>query len=431
MECRGWWCGSWGGSAVLLASRPSEREPGDEEFQSVSRVVVLGVSGGIAAFRAAELARALVKEGCEVFPIFTRNAARFVSPYTLSILTGHPAQVSLWRGKGAAVDHIDLARQADLLLVAPATANVLAKLAAGVADDALTTYALAHRRRLVLAPAMNTFMWRHPAIQSAVEQLVKRGAVVVAPEVGALACGDVGEGKLASLESIVAAALAVLPRRGPLAGLRLLITAGATREPLDAVRVVTNRSSGRMGLALVAAARRLGADVRLLAGGAMAVPEAMECERFDTAVELAERLAALAPGVDGVLHAAAVADFRPAHVVEGKMDRRSGRIVVELEPVPDLATGIPRRQGRPYLVIFAANTGQELGERAQAKMQEKGADAVVANPIDEPGAGMESATNRALLLSRRGIRREFPLQDKESLAVELLLTLAPELLEGR
>lgn len=397
----------------------------------MSAIVVLGVSGGIAAFRAAELARGLVKQGCKVFPILTRNAARFVSPYTLSILTGNSTQVSLWRGKGAAVDHIDLARRADLFLVAPATANVLGKMAAGIADDALTTYAVAHRRRLVLAPAMNTFMWRHQATQAAVKVLAGRGAVVVPPESGALACGEVGEGRLASLDRILAAALAALPRRGPLAGLTLLITAGATREPLDAVRVVTNRSSGRMGLALVASARRLGAEVRLLAGSAMAVPDALECERFGTAEDLAERLVRNASGVDCVVHAAAVADFRPARAAEGKLDRRTGRLVVELEPVADLASGIPRREGRPYLVIFAANAAHELGERARAKMVEKNADAVVANPIDEVGAGMETATNRALLLSRRGIEREFGLQGKESLAMELLLTLAPELLAGR
>ncbi len=397
----------------------------------VRAIVVLGVSGGIAAFRAAELARALVKQRCEVFPILTRNAARFVSPLTLSILTRNPAQVSLWRGTGASVDHIDLARRADLLLVAPATANVLAKMAAGVADDALTTYALAHRRRLVVAPAMNTFMWRHEATQQAVRALTGRGAVVVPPGEGELACGDVGEGRLASVEAILAAALDGLPRHGPLAGLSLLITAGATREPLDPVRVLTNRSSGRMGLALATAAQRLGAQVRLLAGRAMAVPDEVICERFDTAEDLAGKLAAAAGEVDCVLHAAAVADFRPARVAAGKLDRREGGLVLELEPVPDLASGIPRRQGRPYLVIFAANSARELSHKARAKLAEKGADAVVANPIDEPGAGMETATNRALLISRRGIERAFGLQDKESLATELLLTLAPELVGGR
>lgn len=394
-------------------------------------VVVLGVCGGIAAFRAAELARGLVKRGCDVFPILTHNAVRFVSPLTLSILTGNAAQVSLWRGKGAAVDHVELARRADLLLVAPATANVLAKMAAGVADDALTTYAVAHRRQLVLAPAMNTFMWRHEATQLAVKALAGRGAVVVAPDVGELACGDVGVGRLAPVSGILSAALTSLPRRGPLAGLSLLITAGATREPLDAVRVLTNRSSGRMGLALATAAQRLGAEVRLLAGRAMAVPEEIACERFETADDLAERLSAHALEVDGVVHAAAIADFRPARVVGGKLDRRLGRLSVELEPVQDLASGIPRRGGRPYLIIFAANPAHELDEKARAKLAEKGADAVVANPIDEPGAGMETSTNRALLLSRRGIERRFELQDKEDLAVELLLSVAPELLGGR
>lgn len=393
--------------------------------------VVLGICGGIAAFRTAELARALVKEGCDVHPILTRNGARFVSPYALSILTGHPAQVSLWRGAGATVDHIALARLADLLLVAPATADVLAKMAAGIADDALTTYALAHRRRVVVAPAMNTFMWRHPATQAAVAQLAQRGAVVVPPEVGELACKEVGEGKLASVEHILAAVLRELPRRGPLAGLRLLITAGATREAWDAVRVLTNRSSGRMGLALASAARRLGAEVRLLAGSAMWVPDTMPCERFEGAQDLGLRMAAAASAVDAVFHAAAVADFRPTQPIAGKADRRAGEFSVALTPVPDLAATLPRSNGRPYLVIFAANAADELIDKARAKLQEKGADAVVANPIDEPGAGMEVPTNRAILLTRAGLQREFGLQSKESLAAELLLTLAPELLRRR
>lgn len=398
---------------------------------TVKPVVVLGVSGGIAAFRAGELARALIKEHCEVFPILTRNAARFVSPLTLSILTRNPAQVSLWRGTGAAVDHIELARRADLLLVAPATANVLAKMAAGVADDALTTYALAHRRRLVVAPAMNTFMWRHEATQQALHTLAGRGAVVVPPGEGELACGEVGEGRLAAVETILAATLDALPRSGPLAGLSVLITAGATREPVDGVRVLTNRSSGRMGLALAVAARRLGAQVRLLAGRAMTVPDTVVCERFDTAADLGAKLAAAAGEVDCVLHAAAVADFRPVHAAAGKLDRRAGGLLLELEPVQDLASGIPRRRGRPYLVIFAANSAHELPDKALAKLHEKGADAVVGNPIDEPGAGMETSTNRALLFSRRGLERAFGLQDKESLAMELLLTLAPELVSRR
>jgi phosphopantothenoylcysteine decarboxylase/phosphopantothenate--cysteine ligase len=390
--------------------------------------VVLGVCGGIAAFRAVEVLRGLVKASCRVFPILTKNATRFVTPRTFAVLSRGPAQVSLWgEPTSPGIDHIDLARRADLLLVAPATANVLAKMAAGIADDALTTYALAHRGRVVLAPAMNTFMLKHAATQQALAVLKERGAAVVEPVFGLLADGERGIGKLAEVEEIVGAALAALPPRGPLAGVRLLVTAGPTREPLDAVRVLTNRSSGRMGVALAVAARELGAEVSILAGAGVAVPGGMRVERFETAADLGRLLEAQAVKADAVLHAAAVADFRPASVATGKLDRRHGAPQVSLEPVADLAAGMPRTDGRPYLAIFAAEPTNGLEERALRKLSEKRADAVIANPIDEPGLGMESARNRALVLSRVGLRREFPAQDKESLARELLLTLAPEL----
>jgi phosphopantothenoylcysteine decarboxylase/phosphopantothenate--cysteine ligase len=394
--------------------------------------VVLGVCGGIAAFRAVEVLRGLVKASCQVFPILTRNAARFVTPRTFAVLSGGPAQVSLWsEPTSPGIDHIDLARRADLFLVAPATANVLAKMAAGVGDDALTTYALAHRGRVVLAPAMNTFMWDHPATQQALAVLKGRGAAVVGPVWGLLADGEQGVGKLATVEEIVGVALAALPPRGPLAGVKLLVTAGPTREPIDAVRVITNRSSGRMGVALATAARQLGAGVRILAGPGVTVPGGMQAERFETAADLGALLERWAPESDAVWHAAAVADFRPAEVGFGKLDRRRGSVQVALEPVPDLAAGMPRSGGRPYLVIFAAERSGELEERAGRKLSEKGADAVVANPIDEAGLGMEEARNRALVLSRLGLRRELPAQDKEALARDLLLTLAPELVAPR
>lgn len=391
--------------------------------------VVLGVSGGIAAFRAVEVLRGLVKAGCRVTPILTANAARFVTPRTFAVLAETPAQVSLWSDEtGPGIDHIDLARRSDLLLVAPATANVLAKLAAGIADDALTTYALAHRRALLLAPAMNTFMWRHPATRDAVATLAARGAVVLDPAAGALACGEVGEGRLPAAETIVAAALRLLPARGPLAGVRLLVTAGPTREAVDAVRVLTNRSSGRMGAALARVGVRLGASVTLLAGpGVEEVAEAA-CHGFESAADLERLLATHAPEVDAVFHAAAVADFRPRRAATGKLDRRAGGLELALEPVPDLAAGMPRRGGgRPYLVIFAAELAAALVERAAAKLAAKRAQAVVANPIDEPGLGMEAADNRAVLLTAAGERREFPAQAKEALARELLLALAPAL----
>lgn len=395
----------------------------------MGHVVVLGVSGGIAAFRAVEVLRGLVKAGCEVHPILTRNATRFVSPRTFAVLARREAQVTLWHDAARpGVDHVDLARRADLLLVAPATANLLAKLAAGVADDALTTYALAHRRAIVVAPAMNTFMLRHAATQEALAVLRRRGVAVVPPEAGELACGDVGEGRLAEADAIVAAALAALPPRGPLAGLKVLVTAGPTRERVDAVRFLSNRSSGRQGAAIAVAARELGAEVVLLAGSGVPAPAAVRVERFESAAELGSLLSAWAPRVDLVWQAAAVADFRPAAPAAGKLDRRHGALRLDLEPVPDLAAGLPRAGGRPYLVIFAAELAADLEPRARRKLAEKRADAVVANPIDEAGAGMESPTNRAVLLTATGVRRELPLLSKEALARELVLAVAPEVL---
>ncbi len=391
--------------------------------------VVLGVSGGIAAFRAVEVLRGLVRGGCDVHPILTRNAARFVAPRTFAVLAHRRAQLSLWSHPlDPGIDHTDLSRVADLLLVVPATANVLAKMAAGVADDALTTYALAHRRAVVLAPAMNTVMLRQPATQGALALLRERGAVVVEPVWGQLADGEIGEGKLADAETIVAAAFGALPARGPLAGVRVLVTAGPTRERVDAVRVLTNRSSGRQGVAIAEASRRLGAEVTLLAGSGVAVPAAVPTVRYESAADLGSLLAEWAPRVDVVWHAAAVADFRVARPAEGKLDRRQGGLRLDLEPVPDLAAGMPRQDGAPYLVIFAAELAAGLEERARRKLDAKGADAVVANPIDEAGLGMEATANRAVVLTRAGLRREPPAQSKEDLALELLLTVMPELL---
>jgi len=391
--------------------------------------VVLGVGGGIAAYRAVELARGLVHAGCRVHPILTRAAAHLVTPRTFAVLCGERAQVSLWRDpESPGIDHTQLARLADLLVVCPATANLLAKLAHGVADDALTTYALAHRRQVVLAPAMNTFMWHHPATQQALEILRARGATVVEPVAGVLADGEVGVGKLAPVEAILAACLAALPPRGPLSGVKVLVTAGPTREAVDAVRVLTNRSSGRMGVALASQAQGLGAEVRLLAGPGVAVPLGMPCWRFDGAFELAALLREHAPWAKLLLHAAAVADFRPAQRWEGKRDRRQGAVTLELVPVPDLAAQVASSDPKPYLVIFAAELRSELFERAKAKLAEKRADAVVANPIDEPGLGMEAEQNRAELLTRRGLAASFPPASKEQLARELLLALAGEVL---
>ncbi len=394
--------------------------------------VVLGVSGGIAAYRAVELLRELQREGCSVRVIMTRHAAEFVTPRTFAVLSGHPVEVDQWsEPTRPGVDHVELARWADVLVVAPATANLLAKMAAGVADDALTTYHLAHRREVVVAPAMNTHMWRHPATREAVERLRARGVKVVPPAAGPLACGDEGEGRLAPVPRIVEAALARLPRRGPLAGLSVLVTSGPTREPVDAVRVLTNRSSGRMGSALAAEARRLGAEVTLIHGPQwVPPPPGVHAVPVETAAGMGRALEERLGEADLALLAAAVADFRPAAPAAGKLDRREGGLVLELEPVPDLAAEAGRRPDRPYLVVFAAEMGADR-ERALAKMRAKGADAVALNDVTAPGIGMEAEENEVVLLLASGREVRVPRAAKRDVARELLLALAGEVLARR
>lgn len=394
--------------------------------------VVLGVCGGIAAYKSVEILRLLVQRGCDVRVIMTAHATEFVNPRTFAVLSGQPVEVDQWAAPTVpGVDHVELSHWSDLLLVAPATANVIGKMAAGIADDALSTYCLAHRRKILVAPAMNTIMWRQPAVQEAVETLSRRGAVVVGPSAGNLACGDEGEGRLAAPETVVHAALGLLPARGPLAGLRVLVTAGPTREPVDAVRVLSNRSSGRMGVALAQAARDMGA-LTTLVHGPLSVPLPLGTENVavETAAEMGEELANRVGEVDAVLMAAAVADFRPAAAAGGKLNRRKGNLQLELEPVPDLAAGVGGRADRPYLVVFAAETGPDR-ERAVAKMRAKGADAVVLNDISVPGVGMEAAENEVWILTADGSERHVGRASKQAVAKEILVALAAGILMRR
>ncbi|NOZ78839.1 MAG: bifunctional phosphopantothenoylcysteine decarboxylase/phosphopantothenate--cysteine ligase CoaBC [Acidobacteria bacterium] len=394
--------------------------------------IVLGVSGGIAAYKSVEILRLLEKRGCGVRVIMTRHATEFVNPRTFAVLSGFPVQVSQWDSPTMpGVDHVELSHWADLLLVAPATANVAVKMATGIADDALSTYALAHRRRVLVAPAMNTVMWRQPAVQEALSKLSSRGAVIVTPESGELACGDTGQGRLAPVEEIAHRALSMLPPRGPLAGLRILVTAGPTREPVDGVRVLTNRSSGRMGVALAQAAADLGASVDLLHGPlGVALPLGVRPHGVETAREMEEVLAKLSAGADAAFLVAAVADFRPVAPIAGKLDRREGGLAIELEPVPDLAAGLGARTPRPYLAVFAAEDGANR-DRALEKMGAKGADAVVLNDISAPGVGMEAVENEVWILSAGGIDHHVPRAGKDEVARQILLVLSGELLAHR
>jgi phosphopantothenoylcysteine decarboxylase/phosphopantothenate--cysteine ligase len=394
--------------------------------------VVIGVSGGIAAYKSVEILRQLVTLGNSVRVIMTRHATEFVHPRTFAVLSDHDVEVDQWDTPNApGVDHVALSHWSDLLLVAPATANTIGKMAHGIADDALSTYHLAHRSKVVVAPAMNTIMWRHEATRSNLQRLQDRGVAIVEPASGELACGDEGEGRLAPISEVVDRVIRLLPRRGPLAGIRILVSSGPTREPIDSVRFLSNRSSGRMGICLAAEARRLGAEVTLLHGPlAVAPPPGVETVAVETAAEMGEALKHLVQRNDVALLAAAVADFAPRTTSQGKIDRRAGATSIELEPVPDLAAGVGQLGSKPYLVVFSAEVGT-LVDRARAKMAKKGADAVVLNDISAPGVGMEATENEVWVLTAQGRERHVPRADKAAVAREILLTLSGEILALR
>jgi phosphopantothenoylcysteine decarboxylase/phosphopantothenate--cysteine ligase len=368
------------------------------------RRVVLGVSGGIAAYKAAEVARGLVKRGAEVHVAMTRGAREFVSPLTFAVLSGRPVQTEVWGGAdGAAVDHVALADWADLLLVAPATAHTLAKFANGLADDFLSTYFLAHHGPVLLAPAMETSMWGHPAVSRNVATLRARGARLVGPESGPLASGHEGVGRMAEPETIVEQALRMAEGRRDLETMRLLVTAGPTRERIDPIRFVSNRSSGRMGYALAEAARDRGGQVTLLSGPTeLPAPEGVRALFFETADELHALLLTEYPECDGLIMAAAVADFIPEESPT-RLHREQGVRTLDLAPGRDLLASLKGLRRGQTVVAFAAETG-DLEARARRKMEEKGADLIVVNDVSRSDIGFESQDNEVLILSRDGRR---------------------------
>jgi phosphopantothenoylcysteine decarboxylase/phosphopantothenate--cysteine ligase len=356
------------------------------------RRIVLGVSGSIAAYKALTIARCLTEAGAQVDVILTRAATELVRPLAFQALTHRPVVADLWAPQGTlAMDHVALAHACELLVVAPATANVLAKLALGLADDALSTTALATRSPLVLAPAMEPNMWGHPATQGHAAALTARGAHLVGPELGRMASGLTGEGRMAEPEGIVDHLRWVLASGGPLAGRRVLVTAGPTREELDPVRYLSNHSSGRMGLAIARAARDRGATVTLVLGpvdlpavaGVTVVPVVTAAEMRDTVLELA-------PATDLLVMAAAVADYRPADHHDVKLKKGGGELTLRLAPnadiLADLDAALTHAPGRPMRVGFAAET-HDLVPHARAKLTAKGLDLVVANPVPETFGG--------------------------------------------
>jgi phosphopantothenoylcysteine decarboxylase/phosphopantothenate--cysteine ligase len=382
------------------------------------RRVLLGVTGGIAAYKACLLTRLLARDGAVVQVVMTRSATRFVGPATFAALTGRPAYVDLWERPGEVL-HVSLAHDADVAVVAPATANVIAKLATGVADDLLTSTLLEVRCALVVAPAMHTGMWEHAATVGNVEVLRSRGATIVGPVTGALAAGDEGLGRLAEPEDILDAVRRVAAQGGPLAGRRVVVTAGPTWEPIDPVRFVGNRSTGRMGFAVAAEAVARGANVTLIVGpGTVEPPSGAELVRVETADEMRTAVLGAAAGADAVVMAAAVADFRPEHLEATKVKKEAGPPDVKLVPTPDILSELGRERRARVVVGFAAETGGDLIAAGRAKLAAKGADLVVVNEVGRPGTGFGSETDHATIVSAE--RADPPRQwTKRELAAEI------------
>lgn len=384
------------------------------------RRIVLGVCGGIAAYKAIEVCRRLVDEGAHVVPVMTESATRFVGQVTFSALASEPVRTSLW-DEDDPIPHTHLGQSADLVLVAPATARLLASLVSGYSHDLLTNTLLATRAPVVVCPAMHTEMWEHPAVRANVDTLRSRGVVVVDPETGRLAGGDVGAGRLASPERIVAAVEGVLgPGTKDLAGLRVLVTAGGTREPIDPVRFLGNRSSGRQGHALADEAAARGAEVTLVTTTGLPVGPEVRVVGVTTADEMHRAVVEHADRADVVVMAAAVADFTPVAPAASKLKKADGVPLVELRPTVDILAelGRDRREGRT-VVGFAAET-DDVEQHARSKVESKGADLIVVNDVSAAGVGFEHETNEVRILDRSGGVRHVPLTSKSKVAAAVL-----------
>ena len=384
------------------------------------RHVVLGVSGGIACYKSCILARRLVEAGARVDVVLTEAAAEFVRPLTFEGLTGRPVLSSLWQ-PGGALWHVRLGQEADIIIVAPATAHLVARVAQGLADDVLTALLLARTVPLLLAPSMNDEMYAHPATRSNLEELKKHRVALVGPETGPLAERSSDRpGRMSEPEMILAHA-ARLIRGGSLKGRRVVVTAGPTREPIDPVRVVSNRSSGKMGYRVAEAAWERGADVVLISGPtALAAPVGVTMRLIDSTRELEAAVRAELPRADVLVMAAAPADYRPTSPSESKRSRIDGALAIPMEPTEDIlgSTRDQRKKGS-VMVGFALETGDAVA-KGLSKLERKDLDLIVVNDALEPGAGFEKDTNRVALLGRDGSRRILPLQTKREVAETIL-----------
>lgn len=389
------------------------------------RHAVLGVSGGIASYKTCHLARRLAESGATVDVVLTRAAAEFVGPVTFEALTGRPVLTSLWQ-PGRALAHIQFAQASDLVIVAPATAHLLARAGQGMADDLLTALLLAREGPVIAAPAMNDRMYAHPATQANINTLTARGWTFVGPDEGPLAEGEArGPGRMSEPETIFAFAVRALTGAGPWRGKRVLVTAGPTREWLDDVRVLTNPSSGRMGFALAEAAWRRGAEVTLIAGPTLLEPPiGPRVVGVTTTAELERAVAHHLTRADALFMAAAPADFRPRRAGRGKASRRDGPQTVELEATADVLQRTKARRKRGALIVgFALEAGPGARDRARAKLSEKALDYIVLNNAREPGAGFEVATNRVTILGKTGAATAISRRPKALVADAILDTV--------
>lgn len=389
-----------------------------------SPLIVLGVTGGIAAYKSCELARTLIRHGCRVKVVMTDAATRFVGPATFRALTGNPVGTSLWDEPADKVHHVSLAAEADLMIIAPATANTLAKLACGRADDLLTTTALATRAPLLVAPAMNVNMWRaEPTIEN-MARLKSRGISVVEPDSGELACGDVGEGRMAEPDAIAAEALAILEGASLLAGVTVLVTAGPTHEYIDPVRFIGNPSSGTTGYAIAKEAARRGARV-VLVSGPVTIPDpaGVEVHRVTTALEMDAAVRRLIDDVDVVIASAAVSDYRPANPVADKVKKGSPSMSLELVANPDILASLGASKAHRVLVGFSAETTDVL-DNARKKLVEKNLDLIVANDVSDASIGFGTSHNVVSLVTAANVTT-LPVLDKRDIARVLLDTVTP------
>ena len=384
--------------------------------------IVLGVTGGIAVYKACELLRLLQKRGIDVFVVMTQNACRFVAPLTFETLSGHPVAVDTFdRPQTWEVEHIALAKRADLFLIAPATANIMGKMACGIADDMLSTTVMATRAPVLVAPAMNTGMWENAAVQQNIKTLRARGVEIVAPVSGHLACGDNGAGKLEDVAVIAERACELLFAKKDMEGLRVMVTAGPSREALDPVRYISNRSSVKMGYAIAQAAQKRGAEVTLLSGPvAIEAPQGVKLVPFTTTQELLDRASELAQEQDLLIQAAAPADYRAKEVAPQKIKKQGGEpMTFTLVENPDVAAtlGKAKRSGQVF-VGFAAETNDVLAH-ARDKLARKNLDMIVANDVTRPGAGFDVDTNIVTFITKDG-QEALPMMSKAEVAQRIL-----------